>query len=119
MRSVHQASQNGHDSPSKQNPRNPNTRSDLVQQQITGDFKKAIPEKEDSGDQPELPAGDAKVFVHRQCCEPNVDAVNISNYVKKKKKGEKPDPHLLNRLRCSRGGRDRGAASGGHFSERV
>ena len=97
MHAVHKAGQHGHNSPGNQNASNPDACSNSVQQQITGDFKEEITEKENTGEQTELLVGDAQVFIHRQCCESNIGPVEIGNNVQKKEKGKNPDPHFPKR----------------------
>jgi hypothetical protein len=70
-----------------------------VQQQIAGNFKDGVAEKENPEEQTVLLAGDGQLFVHRQGREPDVDPVKKANYEKKEDKGKNLNPHFLD---CSR-----------------
>ena len=96
MDSVHEAGQHRHNSPAKQYSGDPDPRSDLVQQQIAGDFKDRVAEKENPKDQSELLACDSQLSVHRQRRKPNVDSVEKGNDEKQEDKGKNPDPHFPN-----------------------
>jgi len=50
--------------PDDQDPCHPDTGADHVQQQIAGDLKKEIAEKEDPADQSELLAGNPQFLIH-------------------------------------------------------
>src|SRR5881392_1200841 len=97
MRVVDKASQHGHESPGNQNACNPDAAAELVQEQVAGDFKKEIAQKENPGDQTELLAGDCQFLVHRQRREPNVDPVEKADDVQQENKGENPDLDFPNR----------------------
>jgi hypothetical protein len=79
--------------------RNPDPSSDFVQQQIAGDFKDEVAEKENPKDQSVLLAGDGQLFVHRQRRKPNVEAIEKGNDEKQEDKGKNPDPQFSNRSR--------------------
>src|SRR5207247_10269403 len=96
MRVVDKASQHGHESPRNQNPCNPDAAAELVQKQVAGNFKKEIAQKEDTGDQTELLAGDSQLLVHRQRRKPNVDPVEKADDVQKEKKWENQDTQYTN-----------------------
>src|SRR5438093_2445059 len=55
-----EARQHGHKSPSKQDSGDPDARSDLVQQQIAGDFKKEVAKEENPENESELLAADGQ-----------------------------------------------------------
>jgi hypothetical protein len=101
---LHEASQHCHDSPTDQYPRNPDTRSDLVQQQVAGYLKNEVAEKEYSREEPELLASDSQFPVHRQSRKANVDAVEESNHHKNEDERDDPSPHFED---CSRLNYDR------------
>src|SRR6266700_4018354 len=90
MRVVDKASQHGHESPGNQNACNPDPAAELVQEQVAGNFKKEIAQKEDPGDQTELLAGNRQLLVHRQRRKPNVDPVEKADDVQQEKKGQYP-----------------------------
>src|SRR5437667_12399616 len=96
MRVVDKASQHGHESPGNQNACNPDPAAELVQEQVAGNFKKEIAQKEDPGDQTELLAGDRQLLVHRQRRKPNVDPVEKADDVQQKKKRENQDTQFPN-----------------------
>src|SRR6516162_9092734 len=102
MDSVDKPSQCGHNPPGNQDTGNPDASSDFVQQQITGDLKEEVAEKENSEDQSILLAGNSELFVHRQRCKPNVDAVEKANDVKEKNERDDPGLHFPNGLRLHR-----------------
>ena len=97
MHVVDKASQHGHESPGNQNACNPDAAAELVQEQVAGNFKKEIAQKEDTGDQTELLAGDRQLLIHRQRRKPNVDPVEKTDDVQQEKKGQYPGPHFPNR----------------------
>src|SRR6266705_4160204 len=97
MHVVDKASQHGHESPGNQNACNPDPAAELVQEQIAGNFKKEIAQKEDPGDQTELLAGNRQLLVHRQRRKPNVDPVEKADDVQQEKKGQYPGPYFPNR----------------------
>ena len=99
---LREAGQHRHNSPANQYSGDPDPRSDLVQQQIARDFKEEVAKKENPEEQSELLASDCQLLIHRQRGKPNVDAVQISDDVEKKNKGDNPDPHFPNRLRSDR-----------------
>jgi hypothetical protein len=70
-----------------------------VQQQIAGDFKDGVAEKENPEEQTVLLAGDGQLFVHRQGCKPDVDPVKKANDEKNEDIGENPNPHFLDSSR--------------------
>jgi len=70
-----------------------------VQQQIAGNFKDEVAEKENAKEQSVLLARDGQLFVHRQRREPNVDPVKKANYEKKEDKGKNLNSYFLD---CSR-----------------
>ncbi len=108
---MHQASDRRHNPPADQYSRDPNASSDLVQQQIAGDFKYEVAEKENAEDQSELLAGDGQRFVHRQRRKPNVIAIDKGDDEKHENKRKDPKPQFLNRLRSDRDRGDCGTAS--------
>ena len=77
------------------------TRPDLMQQQIAGNFKQEVPKKENPRDQPKLLAANRQLFVHRQRRKSDVDPVEKGNDVKEKYEGNNSHPQLLNRSRFS------------------
>jgi hypothetical protein len=62
-----------------------------VEHEIAGDLEKEIPEKEDSGSESELLAGDCQLPIHRQCRKSEVDAIDKGNNVESKQEGDKPN----------------------------
>src|SRR2546430_4165263 len=90
-----EARQHGHKSPSKQDSGDPDARSDLVQQQIAGDFKKEVAKKENPENESELLAADGQLFVHWERRKPNVGAINEGNDKKHKNKWENPGAYFL------------------------
>src|ERR1700674_753834 len=96
MDSVHETGQHRHNSPANQYSGDPDPRSDLVQQQIAGNFKDEVTEEENPEDQSELLAADGQLFIHRQRRKPNVVAIEKGNYEKQEDKGKNPDPHFPN-----------------------
>src|SRR5260370_13331652 len=94
---VAEAAHHRHNSPANQDPGDPDSRSDLVQQEIAGNLKQEIAEKENSHQQSELLARDGQFLVHRQRGKPNVDPVEIGNDVQQKKIRDNPEPQFLNR----------------------
>src|SRR5262249_24418086 len=78
---LRKAVQHGNNSPTNQNPCNPDAWSNLVQHQVAGYFKEEIAEEEYSKEQSKLLAGDCQLLVHRQGCNTDVDPVKISNDV--------------------------------------
>src|SRR5713101_10184520 len=97
MRGVGKTGQHGHDSPSNQNARNPDTGADFVEQQVARNSKEQVAEKEDPSEQTELLAGDRQLLVHRQRRKPNVDPVEKADDVHQENKRENPHPHFPNR----------------------
>jgi len=91
-----EAGQHRHNSPADQYSSDPEPCSDLVQQQIAGDFKDGVAEKENPKDQSELLACDSQLSVHRQCRKSNIDSVEKGNDEKQEDKGKNPDAHFLN-----------------------
>ncbi len=79
---MHEAGQSSQDSPSNQDPCNPDASSDLVQQEIARDLEKAITKEEDSGRESDLLAGHGQFLVHSQRGEPDVDAVHEGDDIK-------------------------------------
>jgi hypothetical protein len=65
--------------------------SDLMQQEIAGNFKDDIADEENPGYEPKLLARDSQFLVHRQGGKPNIDAVDKRHDVKNEEKGKKPD----------------------------
>jgi hypothetical protein len=59
--------QDRYDPPSDQYPSKPDSRTELVQQQVARDLKNEIAEKEYSRDESKLLACDRQFFVHGQC----------------------------------------------------
>jgi len=94
---MHEAGEGSQNSPSNQDPRNPDASSNLVQQEIARDFEKAIAKEEDSGCESELLAGDGKVLVHRQRSEPDVDAVHERDDIQEEEERKEPEPQLSDR----------------------
>ena len=90
-----EARQHSHKSPSKQDSGDPDARSDLVQQQIAGDFKKEVAKKENPENESELLAADGQLFVHCERGKPNVVAINECNDEKHKNKWENPEAYFL------------------------
>jgi hypothetical protein len=109
MDSVHEAGQHRHNSPANQDSGDPDPRSDLVQQQIAGDFKEEVAEKENPEDQSVLLAGDRQLPIHRERRKPDVDAIEKGN--DKKQEDKNPYPYFLNRRRSYRDRGDCKAAS--------
>jgi hypothetical protein len=70
--------------PDDQDPCNPDTGADPVQQQIAGDLKKEIAEKEDPADQSELLAGNPQLLIHGQRGKVNVGAIQMAREIKQK-----------------------------------
>jgi hypothetical protein len=96
MHGVHEACQHRDHSPANQDSRDPNPRTDLVHQQIAGNFKEELSKKENAGDQSVLLAGYGQFPVHRERSKPNVDAIEQGNNKKHQNKGNKPHPQLAN-----------------------
>lgn len=97
MHSVHEARQHRDHSPANQDSGDPHARSDLVKQQIAGDFEEEISEKENPEDQSVLLVGDGQFLIHRQRGKPNVEAIKKSNNEKQEDKGKNPLPQFLDR----------------------
>ena len=79
MDSVHEAGQRRYNSPANQYSSDPDPRSDFMQEQIAGDFKDEVAEKENPEDQSELLAGDGQLSVHGQRRKPNIVAIEYGN----------------------------------------
>src|SRR6267143_3535812 len=112
MDSVHEAGQHRHNSPANQYSGDPDARADFVQQQIAGDFKDGVAEKENPKEQSVLLAADGQLFVHRQRRKPNVDAIEKGYDEKNEDKGKNPDPHFPDRS-----GLDAHGTSGGFVGQ--
>jgi hypothetical protein len=89
---VHDARERGDNSPANQYACDPDPCSDLVKQEIAGDLKQEITEKEDPNEQSKLLARNRQILIHCQCREADVDAVKISDDVEKKEERNDPDP---------------------------
>jgi hypothetical protein len=89
---VHQAGQGGDETPTDENARYPNPRSDFVHQDVARDLKDHVTEKEDASDEAKLSAGDGQFLVHRQGRKADVDAVNKGGDVEDKQKRQNPEP---------------------------
>src|ERR1043166_2411923 len=85
-RAVHQAAQHGYRSPTHQDAGNPQARAHVVQNEVARYFKQEVTAEENSGQKPELGAGDTQFLVHGERREADVDPVQVSNDVEKKKK---------------------------------
>ena len=70
-----EAGQRRYNSPANQYSSDPDPRSDFMQEQIAGDFKDEVAEKENPEDQSELLAGDGQLSVHGQRRKPNIVAI--------------------------------------------
>ena len=92
MGGTHKPGKRRHKSPANQYPCNPYARSDLVQQQIAGDFENEVAEIEDPKDQSKLLASDRQFFIHRQRCKANVVAINKRNNEEQEDNGQNPKP---------------------------
>jgi hypothetical protein len=104
MHGLHQAGKCRDSSPTKQYPRDPDASPDLVQQQVAGNFKYEIAEKEDTEDQSELLARDGQLFVHRQRGEANIVAVDDGDDKQQKYKRKDPKPQFPDSRRLRREG---------------
>jgi len=72
MDTADKAGQHRHNSPANQYSGDPDSRPDLVQQEVAGDFKEEVAEKENPEEQSVLLATDGQLFVHRQRRKSNV-----------------------------------------------
>src|SRR5580704_14356655 len=79
MHRVHEARQHRQHSPGNQDSGDPNPRSNLVQQQIAGNFEEEVAEKENPEDQSVLLAGNGQFLIHRQRGKPDVHAIEKGN----------------------------------------
>src|SRR5215469_14934006 len=94
VRSSRETRNYGDDAPCDQYSGDPDTRPDSVQQKIAGYLKNEITEKEDTGDESILLAGDPEFLVHRQRREPDVVAVEHGNYEENEDEWDNPRPYL-------------------------
>src|SRR6516165_2477408 len=92
------ASQNCHNPPTDQYSCNPDTCTELVQQQVARYLKNEIAPIEYARQEPELLASDSQLLVHRQRRKPNVDPVNEVNDEENK---DKRDDVPLEFAECS------------------
>jgi hypothetical protein len=94
VHSSHKTGKYCDDSPSDEDSRNPDTRSDPVQQKIAGDLKYEITEKEDSGDESVLLAGNRQILVHCQRSKSYVVSVEHGNNEQYENKRDDPSADL-------------------------
>lgn len=91
-----EAGANRDGAPSDQNARDLDAGADAMEQKIAWHLEQEVAKKEDTGDEPELLAGDDKFAIHGQCRKSDVDAVEEGNDVENEEKRQQPDPELSN-----------------------
>src|ERR1700687_687536 len=87
-------SQHCHNSPTDQYPSKPDSRTNLVQQEVARYLENEITEKEDSRDQPVLLACNSQFFVHGQCRKSDFDPVNVIDHEQHEHDWDDPRPQL-------------------------
>jgi hypothetical protein len=96
-----EASQYCDDSPTEQYPGNPDTRAELVQEQVAWYFENKVAKEEDSRKESILLAGKRQLLVHSQSREPNVDPINKRNHKKNKDERDDMRPQSADRSRLN------------------